>query len=34
VIETIRSLGQTKIITSHDPEVIAEVCTRVIELKK
>ena len=34
VIETIRSLGQTKIITSHDPEVIAEVCTRVVELKK
>lgn len=34
VIETIRSLDQTKIITSHDPEVIAEVCTRVIELKK
>lgn len=34
VIETIRSLDQTKIITSHDPGVIAEVCTRVIELKK
>ena len=34
VIDTIRSLDQTKIITSHDPEVIAEVCTRVIELKK
>ena len=34
VIETIRSLDQTKIITSHDPEVIAEVCARVIELKK
>ncbi len=34
VIETIRSLDQTKIITSHDSEVIAEVCTRVIELKK
>jgi len=33
VIDTIRSLEQTKIITSHDPEVIAEVCTRVVELK-
>ena len=34
VIDTIRSLDQTKIITSHDPEVIKEVCTRVIELEK
>ena len=34
VIDIIRSLDQTKIITSHDPEVIAETCTRVIELKK
>lgn len=32
VIDTVRALDQTKIITSHDPEVIAETCTRVIEL--